>query len=113
MRTIYIENSEDFSLIYQGFIIGGNSQKTKTMQSTRREAKILDKLDSISVIVSPENRYPTGDVIRELVSNKAKLTLTTEEHELLTIYFEAVPWATRISREAVRLADLINNAEEE
>lgn len=111
MRVIMLENSDDFNLIYQGFIIGGNSQTTKTMQSIRREAKILDKLDTISDPITPETRYPTGDVAREL-TKPTELRLTTEEHELLKLYFEAVPWVTKVSRDVVRLADLIDNATE-
>lgn len=115
MKVIEIASSEDFGLIYQGFIIGGNSVSSKTMQVIRREAKILDKLEDISQPVG-DNRYPTGDRVRELVATEndapVKLKLTDEELELLKQYFESVPWVTKLSREVVRLADLLDSAKE-
>jgi len=96
MKTILIASSEDFSLLYQGFIIGGNSVDKKTMQVIRREAKVLDKLDAISRVVG-DDRYPTGDKVRELnpillLNDKAELKLEDEEHELFKMYFESVNW---------------------
>jgi hypothetical protein len=113
MKSITIETSEDFSLLYQGFIIGGNSQQSKTMQQVRREAKILDKLEDLSFVPNPSDKYPTGDVVRHLKSHVVSdLKLTQEEWELFKQYFEAVPWMTKVSREVVRLADLLDNAKE-
>ena len=112
MRTIFFSNNEDFDLLYQGFIIGGNTATQKTMQTVRREVKILDKFEAISNPLVSGDKYPTGDLVRTLVSSDQKLVLTTEEYELLKKYFESVPWVIRVSREVVRLADLIENAQE-
>lgn len=113
MKAIEILNSEDFGLLYQGFIIGGNSIDKKTMQVIRREAKVLDKLEAISQPRGDE-RYPTGDRVRELIASEDSkpitLLLEDEELELLKTYFESVPWVTKVSREVVRLADLLDSA---
>lgn len=108
MKTIEIANTEDFGILFQGFIIGGNTVEKKTMQVIRREAKILDKFEAISEPVG-EDKYPTGDRVRK-VNGPAVLKLEDEELELLKSYFESVSWVTKVSREVVRLADLLDSA---
>ena len=114
MRILVLDTTQDFTLIYQGFTAGGNSQQSKTMQVVRREAKILDKLEAISQPVVPPATYPNGDVARELRTDiPTVLRLTSEEYDLLKKYFEAVPWTVNASRAAVAMADRIDAAPEE
>ena len=117
-RVITIEAPEEFAFIHQGFIIGGGRQQTKTMSVLRLEAKILDRLDSISEPILSKNAegkevndlYPSGDPARKF--KEGELVLEPAEHELLAKYFDDVPWSVRVAREIVTLSDKIRNAEE-
>jgi hypothetical protein len=113
-RVITFDAPAEFDLLYQGFLFGGSQQQTKTMVSLRSEARVLDKLDAISEPSIDEqgkiDKYPTGDPVRKYASGE--LLLTNDEYELIKKYFESVPWATKVSREVVKLFDKINDAEE-
>jgi hypothetical protein len=113
-RAIIFESAEEFAFLYQGFVIGGSRQQTKTMSSVRLEAKILDKFEAISnPSLDSEGKsdlYPTGDPVR--VYSEGELLLTQDELELIKKYFDEVPWNTRVSRDVVKLADKLEHAEE-
>jgi hypothetical protein len=90
-----------FSLLYQGFVTGGNLIERKTMEVTRLEAKILDKFEAIST--------PTDlELIRQLSPTDSKVqVLKFEEPEFALVrkYFEGTPWKTTTSRRAVDVFD--------
>lgn len=115
-RVITFSGDEQFRLIHQGFLLGGNMQEKKGMVALRNEARILDKFDAVSDASLDEsgntNKYPSGDSVRILKPGVTEMLLTPDEHHLLLAYVEAVPWSTRISREVVRIFDMINSAPE-
>lgn len=100
-------DQERFSLIYQGFLMGGNSPQ-KGMEVIRREAKILDKLEEIS---GPEEGSTCDSCgIAKNPSQKLHLgaqylRLEQPEMTLLTKYIEQTPWNTRSSRKVRDLVD--------
>lgn len=91
------EQRDRFPLIYQGFVVGGDSIKSKGMEVTRREARILDKLEAIS--------DEDADLGRKLKPGPQRFELEQPEYELLLRYFEATPWSTRVSRKIVAVHD--------
>ena len=97
-------------LLYQGFVIGGSQQEKKPISSVRLEARLLDKFDAISE--PAEGTYPTGDAIRKFSGDPTELLVTREELDLIIRYVNSVPWTTRVSREIVKVLDIIEHAPE-
>ena len=97
-------------LIYQGFVIGGSQQEKKPISSIRLEARLLDKLDTISELA--EGTYPTGDAIRKFSGEPKEFLVTREELDLIIKYVNSVPWTTRVSREIVKILDILETAPE-
>lgn len=101
-RLVFDESESDrwmFPLLYSGFLNGGNSPNAKGMEVLRREARILDKLEAISVDEGPE---------RVLKSGPQEVTLEQPEYELLKRYFENTPWTTAVSRKVVNISDWLS-----
>jgi len=116
-RMISFKTAEEFSFVHQGFVIGAAQTERKTITDMRNIARILDKFDEISESVKTEvqdkeveDLYPTGDPVRKWTSGS--LVLTVDEHKLVSEYMEKVPWTTRVMREALRVLDLVRDAEE-
>jgi hypothetical protein len=91
------EEREMFPMLYAGFMNGGNGPQAKGMEVTRREVRILDKLDA----VSEDNEV--GD--RVLKSGSHDVVLEQPEFELLKRYFENTPWTTKVARQVVNISD--------
>ena len=108
-RKLTFESDQDrsyFPMLYAGFMNGGNSPSPKGMEVTRREVRILDKLDDISHDV-PE----TGE--RVLNEGPQQILLDQPEYELLKRYFENTPWTTKVARQVVNISDWLANIQPE
>ena len=82
------------------------------MEVIRREARILDMLDSVSV----ENRDPAA---LKLANGEARsvipgamMILEQSDHELVKKRVEGVPWLPVLSRQVVDLVDWLKAAPE-
>jgi hypothetical protein len=91
---------ERFTLLYQGFIAGGNSPAQKGMEVVRREARVLDKLDAVS--------EPSVNGLRALREGEHAVVLEQPEYELVKRYFENAPWAVHVSRQVVSVSDWLS-----
>lgn len=103
------EDRETFSLLYQGFVTGGNMpQQSKGMEVTRREARVLDKLEAVSDETGGEACVSCGTRIaikREPKAGTQTIALEQPEFDLLKKYFEATPWTVRMSQRVVNISD--------
>ena len=103
--------AERYELIYQGFVTGGNADPRKGMEVIRREAKILDKLESIGVMPDATTPCETcgrdsgGLVTPKLKKGKQAVQLDQPEYDLMRKYLEATPWTVKMSRKIVDLVD--------
>ena len=99
-----------FMMLYQGFNAGGQLRyvrEQKTMQVTRLESRLLDKLDAISDVA------PSGTmnalVMRSLKNGEGeqRVALDEPEYELLKGHFEcaAGAWVPVMAREVAAVAD--------
>lgn len=120
-KTLKFDASEEskiqFSLLYQGFLMGAPEGGLKGLEQHRRAHKIMEKLEKISEIVkdrgtkedgTEEERvayYQTGDVVRALKDAGGKLVLEEEEAKMLKEHIDAVPWRVQASKHVVALAD--------
>lgn len=111
------EAREDFALLYQGFMTGGNAAPSKGMEITRREAKILDKLDAISEDFGGNGKCDTcGQPVptqRVLRMGAQQIELEQPEYDLVKKYFEATPWTVRASRRVVSISDWLASIQPE
>lgn len=112
VRTLTFDDStesrERFSLIYQGFVTGGNQPNAKTMEIMRREAAVLSKLESISEDTDERQCDSCGQLVRskrEVMPGSHELQLSVPEWELLKQYFERTPWTVRMSSKVIDISD--------
>lgn len=115
-RLEFDTNSEQdrtrVSMLYHGFLTGGNQPQPKTIEVIRRESAMLDKFEDVITVTetfepSTGNREvkiffkPTPDDRPTTVS----IVLNQPEFELLKKYFEQTPWTVRVSREVIDISD--------
>lgn len=113
------EAREDFALLYQGFVTGGSGGgERKTMETTRREAKLLDKLEEVSEEFGGASSVCDTcgqriNVKRVTKSGPQEIVIDQPEYEMLKKYFEATPWTVRISRRVVNISDWLASIQPE
>src|SRR3990167_1403390 len=106
---LFTPTKEQFELLYEGFMMGGNIVQQKGFAVMRREIAILDKFESISKDCEC-GRLITGtkETAREYVSGE--LELDDKEFDLIWSYISLVPWSTGKSvRNAVATLQALKN----
>jgi hypothetical protein len=109
------EDRERFSLIYRGFLTGGNTPQ-KGMETTRRESAVLKKLDAVSDETDEVRCESCGQVQsikRDLQPGDHEVTLTQPEFDLLKKYFETTSWTVRMSTKITDIADWLDGIPQE
>lgn len=107
---LFTPSSEQFEILYRGFIIGGHLIQQKGLTVLRRELSILKKLEDISKdcecgrliggTQEPDREYITGAI-----------SLDNKEFDLLYSYIASVPWSTgKSARRAVETLDALKDA---
>ena len=109
-----VENPNDqkrVSLLYFGFVMGGNTPQPKGMEVTRREARILDKFEDIILIddAVPDTKAPDVQIAFRVKTGSVALLLEQPEFELLKRYFEQTPWTVKVSRSIVEISDWLSS----
>jgi hypothetical protein len=84
-----------FEILYAALLTGGDGKGDRSPITIRREARLFDSFDSISMAVNgnPEQRVLSAD--------EPRVELTVEEFDLLSGYANLTPWTPRASRAAV------------
>jgi hypothetical protein len=110
VRRLTFENSPEgarrASLIYQGFLVGGNvvnGQRTKGQDVIRREAQVIRKFRKIG----SETEDGSGLTMR---SDAESFTIEFDvpQFDMLFKYVESTPWATRLSVEIEDILDWLS-----
>lgn len=107
------KNQKRFELLYGALLLGGGTGKPRGIEVMRREAKILDLLDSISRPNPEPTASKLGDEPARLVAPNSTISFTICEHTLLKERLEAAPWLPRVAREVVDAVDWLANAAEQ
>lgn len=105
-RTLVFEGSKAdkrFKLLRIALLGGGDGKGERSRDVIRKEARLLDVLDSISVVSNGNEEERTLNV--EL---PAKVTIPQEDFALLVSYTENAPWVPRAARDAVDLWDWLS-----
>lgn len=103
-----------YSLMLLGALIQGQKER-RTLEDTRREMKLMDKIAAISDI-DPEKDHRTaiGTPMRRLKTDvEAVLVVDQPTHDLVVKYLEvAIPAVVpEVSYKAVPILDIVNGAE--
>lgn len=104
-----------FEFCRSALLSGGDGKGDRGRETIRREARLLDAFDTISV--EDENAVfsagtPNTRVLRTDVSDSDLLTITIrqDDYELLVRYVDTVAWTPRAAREAVDVQDWLGAA---
>lgn len=96
-----------FELCRLALLSAGDGKGDRTRETVRKEARLLDALDSVSV---RDMSKPADQDVR-VVTPDSRLTLSQDDYLLLTQYLETTPWLPRWSREVVDVQDWVSAAE--
>jgi hypothetical protein len=95
-----------FMIVYAAILLGA-PKGARGLEVIRREARILDALDAISVADAAAG---PGPVPARHVIPDARLTLSQPEFELVGRYLEAVEWTPAASRDVIDTVDWVSAA---
>ena len=97
-----------FTLLWSTLMAGGDGKGERTPTIIRKEARLYDAFELVSVALSSANGGPPQ---RELVPDGATVILAQEDFELLQQYSEKTQWNPAASRQVVDLWDWLSTAE--
>lgn len=123
------ERSEKrFQMCRTAILIAGDRKGTRDRETIRKEARLLDALDSISEVDTREHAHVAcpscgaqlaslsavqlngdGEPPRRLVGGRVELR--AEDHALLTKYLDSAPWLPASSRAARDVQDFADAPE--
>lgn len=94
-----------FELLRTALLNGGDGKSERSAVVIRKEARLLDLLDTIS--------EPTGSPDDRVLMNHGPhaVTVSQDDFDLLQQYAEKTPWTPRAARQAVDLWDWLMIAE--
>jgi hypothetical protein len=111
------KNQKRFELLYGAILVGGaqaqNGQRGG-IEVLRREARLLDSLDTISVL-NPDRTVPKfpNDEPARLVTSGAAMVIAQADFELLKKRLEDTPWLPKVARDVVDTVDWLSAAPEQ
>jgi hypothetical protein len=113
------EGCARFDVMYGGVVVAGNRQREKREDQRRRENRVLDMLEAISVRRTDLPDLPDAFECRVLRPGTHRLALEKPEFDLMRRYLDEVPWPAtdsplaRSSRIAQRVIDWLGDLKSE
>lgn len=96
-----------FKLLWTTLMQGGDGKGERNPVVIRKEARLCDALETVSVSTTQNGGPPQ----RELIPDGGHVTLSQEDFELLQAYSEKTQWSPAASRDVVDLWDFLSTAE--
>ena len=97
-----------FELIRIAVLSAGDGKGERTRETIRKEARLLDALDTVSrVVTGPDPDARQLDIVLEFPT----ITLKQDDFELLSQYVDKTPWVPRVARDAVDVFDWLSASE--
>lgn len=97
-----------FELCRVAVLAAGNGKGERTRDTVRREARLLDALDTVSVPKpDADEKAPDGRVLNP---DCIQLTLAQDDFTLLEKYLDETPWLPLAARAAVDVQDWLSAA---
>ena len=103
-----------FELLYGAVILvnaASTTQPVRGIEVIRREAKILDYLDSVSLPDPASGTMASGEPARAIIPG-SKITFDQPTFDLLKKRVEDCAWVPKIARDVVDLVDWMSSARE-
>lgn len=97
-----------FELCYIAILGAGDQKGLRDRATIRKEARLLDALDSISRELGTLSEIGSP---RALSSFGGRIQIQEEDHALLVQYADKTPWTPKVSRQAVDVQDFLSSAE--
>lgn len=94
-----------FDLCRMAVLSGGDGKSDRSRLVIRKEARLLDALDVVSV-PTPTPADPEARTV-----NGGSVAVAQDDFVLLEAYMDATPWLPRISRDVVDAQDWLSAAE--
>lgn len=99
-----------FDLCRTAVLNAGDQKGPRDRATIRSEARLQDALDAVSEPWPDAEPNPEGKE-RRLKADGGQLTLSQEDHTLLTKYLDTTPWLPRAARDAVDVQDFAGAAD--
>lgn len=97
-----------FELCRVAVLAAGDGKGERGRAAIRAEARLLDAFDAVS---TPAPKEAADQDARALKPEGGTVTLSQEDHDVLSKYVDTTPWLPRASRDAVDLQDFLSAAE--
>lgn len=113
-RTIVFDTEKAqkrFEMVRTALLNAGDGKAERNRERVRKEARLMDALDSISVPV--DLNAPDGDRKFIVIDGRDSITIDQADHKLIEEYLATTPWLPRSSRAAVDAQDWWDAASKE
>ena len=107
-----------FAMLRVSLLSGGDGKGERSREILRKEARLLDALDTVSAPVTGERRRrvddqgdPEARELKQFVDGELRVTIAQNDFDLLSSYVDKTPWVPRAARSAVDLQDWLSAAE--
>lgn len=104
-----IHGPRRFELLRTALLNGGDGKGERNAATIRKEARLLDLLDTISDPTGATNGNEPDRILN--LGALCQLEVSQEDFQLLQQYAEKTPWTPRAARQAVDLFDWLSAAE--
>lgn len=95
-----------FELCYIAILSAGDQKGPRDRYTIRKEARLLDVFDSISIGIDGVTENGSPRVLMDL--EYMQIELEQDDFSLLSDYADRVPWTPKSSREAVDMQDFLS-----
>lgn len=105
-------SAKRFEMCLTAILQAGDQKGQRDRETIRKEARLLDAFDAISEPIQKDGEKPIGGPVeRQLLPTGGTVTLSQDDHTLLTKYLDTTPWLPRAARDAVDVQDFADQAE--
>lgn len=98
-----------FEMVRTAILNAGDGKGERNRERIRKEARLMDALDSISVPV--DLNVPDGEHKFVVIDGRDSITIDQGDHKLVEDYLGTTPWLPRSARAAVDAQDWWETAE--
>jgi hypothetical protein len=102
------KGAKRFELLHLALLSAGDGKGERTRETLRKEARLLDALDTVSRPMkdAPDPAARQLDILLETPT----VTLAQDDFDLLSTYVDKTPWVPRAARDACDVFDWLSAA---
>jgi hypothetical protein len=103
-----LKGAKRFELIRLALLSAGDGKGERTRETLRKEARLLDALDTVSRAVKSETDPDARQL--DILLDAPTVTIAQDDFDLLSQYVDKTPWIPRAARDAVDCQDWLSAA---